>query len=228
MPPRESTNAPVACPVCRAPDPPFFMSVGSQDYWRCDCCEARFLDPSQRMSAGDERAHYLTHENDVDDPGYRRFLLKLSKPLLERLAPNRSGLDFGCGPGPALAVILREAGHEMAVYDPFFTPDAAVLDRRYDFITCTEVLEHLHHPADVLERIDTLLRPGGWFGVMTSFQTNDGRFANWRYRREPTHVVFYREATLRFIADERGWSCEIPTKDVALMCKPTALSEELG
>jgi len=64
-----------------------------------------------------------------------------------------------------------------------------------------------------------LVRPGGWLAVMTCFQTDDARFADWHYRRDPTHVVFYRDVTLRHIAQRRGFDCEIPVKDVALMRK---------
>jgi len=31
--------------------------------------------------------------------------------------------------------------------------------------------------------------------------------------------VFYREATFRTIAQQRGWTCQIPVKDVVLMNK---------
>jgi cyclopropane fatty-acyl-phospholipid synthase-like methyltransferase len=196
------------------------MTIDAQVYWRCGACEATFLEPGQRMSVADERAHYLTHENDPGDPGYRRFLAKLADPLLVRLEPESSGLDFGCGPGSALAAMLRQAGHRVALYDPAFEPDPAVLERRYDFITCTEVVEHLHQPADVLDRLDALLLPGGWLGIMTCFQTDDTRFAGWTYRREPTHVVFYRQATLARIAEIHGWRPDFPVKDVALMRKP--------
>ena len=194
--------------------------MDGQDYWRCQPCEATFLDPGQRLDLVTERAHYRTHENAIDDPGYRRFLAKLAVPLLERLPTNASGLDFGCGPGPALATMMREAGHRMALYDPCFAPDETVLSTRYDFVTCTEVLEHLHEPAEVFDRLGALSRPGGWLGLMTCFQTDDTRFARWRYRREPTHVVFYRQATLAKIAEARGWRAEFPTKDVAMMRMP--------
>ena len=63
----------------------------------------------------------------MNDAGYRRFLSKLADPLMARLAPGARGLDYGCGPGPALAAMLREAGHEVALYDPFFAPDPAPL-----------------------------------------------------------------------------------------------------
>jgi SAM-dependent methyltransferase len=213
---------PTVCPVCRAPAPRPFLNVDGRDYWRCGNCEVLFLDPGQHPRPGDEYEHYLTHQNDPDDPRYRRFLAKLVHQLLERLEPGLLGLDYGCGPGSALAAMLREAGHEVALYDPFFHPDPSPLGRTYDFITCTEVAEHFHHPADEFDRLEGLLRPGGWLAVMTCFQTDDARFAGWHYRRDPTHVVFYRETTLRTIAAQRGWACEIPTKDVALMRKPAA------
>lgn len=211
---------PTACPVCRAPALDDFLNVDRRDYWCCKACQARFLDPAQRLSREAEHAHYLLHENDPDDPRYRRFLAKLADPLLARLMPASFGLDYGCGPGPALAAMLGEAGHEVALYDPFFHPDPAPLAGTFDFITCTEVAEHFHRPADEFDRFDRLLRPGGWLAVMTCFQTDDARFANWHYRKDPTHVVFYRETTFRTIAAQRGWACEIVVKDVALMQKP--------
>ena len=211
----------VPCPVCRAPSSEAFLSIDGRDYWRCETCEARFLDPAQRPTPEEERATYLLHENHPDDPGYRKFLSKLAGPLLQKLGDSDRGLDYGCGPGPALAAIMREAGHDMALYDPFFQTDRKPLSQTYDFITCTETAEHFHHPADEFDRFDAMLRPGGWLGVMTCFQTDDARFADWHYRKDPTHVVFYRDATFRTIAGQRGWTCEIPAKDIALMRKPT-------
>ncbi|KAA2241177.1 class I SAM-dependent methyltransferase [Salinarimonas soli] len=209
-----------ACPVCTAPAARGFLHVAARDYWRCERCLATFLDPAQRPPPGAERDHYLTHRNDPDDEGYRAFLSRLAAPLLERLEPGRDGLDYGCGPGPALAAMLSEAGHRMSLFDPFFAPDEAVLGRTYDFVTCTEVAEHFHDPAAEFERLARLLHPGGWLAVMTCFQTDDERFARWRYRADPTHVVFYREATLRLVAERFGLTCEVPVKDVALMRKP--------
>ncbi|ENO83916.1 class I SAM-dependent methyltransferase [Thauera linaloolentis] len=196
------------------------MHVEGRDYLRCVVCEATFLLPAQRPAAGAERAEYELHRNHPADPGYRRFLGRLAAPLLARLAPVSTGLDYGCGPGPALAPMLRAAGHAVALYDPFFMPDAAALARTYDFVTCTEVAEHFHDPAREFARLDGLLRPGGWLAVMTCFQTDDARFARWHYRRDPTHVVFYREATFRHLAGHFGWRCEVPCKDVALLNKP--------
>jgi len=208
------------CPVCADLRVKPFLTVEDRDYLRCLACEARFLSPGQRLSPEDEYAHYLHHENNPDDPRYRRFLSRLADPLLERLAPASAGLDYGCGPGPALATMLREAGHTVALHDPFFAPDPASLRTTYDFVTCTEVAEHFHDPRTEFSRLRTVLRPGGWLAVMTCFQTDDARFAAWHYRKDPTHVVFYREATFHHLARAWGWSCEVPAKDVALMRRP--------
>ncbi|MBW6507565.1 MAG: class I SAM-dependent methyltransferase [Rhodobacteraceae bacterium] len=208
------------CPVCDASRPEPFIVADGRDYWRCASCEARFLAPAQRPSRDEEYAHYLHHENDPGDPRYRRFLSKLAEPLLARLAPRSRGLDYGCGPGPALAAMLREAGHEVALYDPFFAPDPSPLAETYDFVTCTEVAEHFHHPSAEFARLCALVRPGGWLAVMTCFQTDDARFADWHYRKDPTHVVFYREQTFRHLARSWGWRCEVPAKDVVLMQRP--------
>jgi len=194
--------------------------VGERAYWRCGLCQARFLDPGARPSRKEEYARYCAHENHPEDPGYRGFLWKLAEPLLARLPAGAQGLDYGCGPGPALAAMLREAGHAIALYDPFFQPDPAPLAATYDFVTCTETAEHFHDPGDEFDRLMHLVRPGGWLAVQTCFQRDDSRFRDWHYRRDPTHVVFYREATLAYLARVRGWSCLFPVKDVALMQRP--------
>jgi len=207
------------CPVCLHGAPGFFREVGGKTYLRCATCEATIMAPQSRLTAGEERQIYELHENNPEDAGYRRFLARLSKPLTAKLQPGAKGLDFGCGPGPALAGMLEESGFTMALYDPFFQPDTTALSDTYDFITCTEVMEHLHQPSDVFDRLDRLLRPGGWLGIMTCFQTDDERFDNWHYRRDPTHVVFYRQATFDWLARQRAWELEIPAKDVVLLRK---------
>jgi SAM-dependent methyltransferase len=223
MLPYSITNPQVAwraCPVCEFSHARRFAEIDSLIYWACPDCDSRFLDPAMRPARDVESAHYGLHRNDADDARYRNFLSRAVTPLLAVLPSGSAGLDFGCGPGPALAAMLTEAGHHMRLYDPMFTPDESALQRTYDFITCTEVIEHFHYPAAEFARLNRLLRPGGLLCIMTCFQTDDARFADWWYRKDPTHVVFYRESTLRFIAARYGWRCSFPIKDVAIFEKP--------
>ncbi len=213
-------DTPLNCSVCSAPETHPFININGREYRRCTHCMATILNPAQWLSPEMEYAQYIEHENSPTDGGYRKFLSKLTTPLLKKLAPGQTGLDYGCGPGPVLAQMLSETGHNVSLFDPFFSPDQNVLDKNYDFIACTETIEHFHRPAEEFTRLDQMLRPGGWLAIMTCFQTDDSRFSSWHYRRDPTHVVFYRETTLRHIAKIYGWFCEIPVKDVALMQKP--------
>lgn len=208
------------CVVCELSTCVSFLTVGERDYWRCPACLATFLDPSQLPSAEIELAQYKLHRNDPNDAGYRVFLDRVAQPLLTRLSAGSRGLDFGCGPGPVLAAMLRDAGHNVALFDPFFYPDRDVLNDTYDFITCTEVAEHFHRPAHAFNQLDGMLKPGGWLAVMTTLQVDDAGFANWYYRRDPTHVVFYRQVTLQTIARRFGLDYVYAGQNASLMFKP--------
>lgn len=220
--PEPGADAPLPCPpcpVCHAPGTVHFAHEGGRHYLQCPACLATFMHPAHRLDAPGEHAYYQTHQNAVDDPGYRRYLSHLATPLLPRLTPGSHGLDYGCGPGPALASMLGEAGHTMTLYDPLFHNDASVLESCYDFITCSEVAEHFHDPAAEFRHLNALLKPGGLLAVMTSFLADDARFAQWHYRRDPTHVVFYKPATFEHIARQHRWRCEIPVANVVFMHK---------
>ncbi len=188
-------------------------------YWRCKHCSATFLDSAQLPAKADERREYSLHQNDPTDSGYRQFLNRLVLPLKEHLGNNLVGLDYGCGPGSAMPLLFSDSGHEIILYDPIFYPDRSKLGRKYDFIVCTEVVEHFHNPFEEFQQLDSLLVPGGWLGLLTCFQTDDQQFEQWHYRRDPTHVVFYRRETFDIISHRFHWEHTIPEKDVVIIRK---------
>ncbi len=115
--------------------------------------------------------------------------------------------------------MFEEIGHSMAIYDQFYARDSSVLERSYDFITATEVLEHLHHPRRELDRLWGLLKPGGSLGVMTKLVRDPEAFAGWHYKNDPTHVCFFSRSTFEWLAAE--WRAELTfvDKDVMLFYK---------
>ncbi|HDS85639.1 MAG TPA: methyltransferase domain-containing protein [Phycisphaerales bacterium] len=218
-------DAITACRVCLCGTANPFARVDNRDYWSCPTCTSIFLDDTQLPDRQTEYQQYLLHNNDPKDPGYQAFLNKLAEPLLKKLEPGMKGLDFGCGAGPALGLMLADMGYEMNFYDPFFfQPDTSVLHKTYDFIVCSEVAEHFHQPSHEFARLDAMLNPNGWLGIMTCFQTDDLKFANWHYRRDLTHVVFYREETFRYLAWQFGWDCQIPAKNIVLLQKSGSIA----
>ena len=158
----------------------------------------------------------------MEDPRYLAFLDRLADPLAARLAPGARGLDYGSGPAPGMATLFERRGFHMRSWDPLFECDRSALDGAYDFLTCSEVLEHIPHPNDALDRMARLLPRGGWLGIMTQFRRDDADFARWWYRRDPTHVCFYSERTMRWIGERRGWPVEVPAPNVTLFLLPSA------
>ncbi|QJQ96140.1 MULTISPECIES: class I SAM-dependent methyltransferase [Halomonadaceae] len=207
------------CPLCTSCTTALYHRDARRDYHRCGRCELVFVPAAYRIGPEQERAVYDQHQNSPDDPGYRRFLSRLFDPLLERLAPGAEGLDFGAGPGPTLSVMFEEAGHSMAIYDPFFAPDGSVLERRYDFVTATEVVEHMFEPGREFARLAALLRPGGWLGIMTKRAGTPEAFAHWHYILDPTHVSFFSEASFAWLAEHLDMRVTFPAADVAILHK---------
>ncbi|MEE4638625.1 MAG: class I SAM-dependent methyltransferase [Wenzhouxiangella sp.] len=197
------------CPVCEHAGAELFVTVDERHYLRCTRCLATFLDPAQRPGRARERQEYDRHRNNIDDPAYRRFLAPALEAVQRNVKAGGSVLDYGCGPGPALGQMLIENGYSVSLYDPIYRPDQAPLHVRYDAITCTEVAEHFHDPAREFRRLNALLGRGGWLIIMTRFQTDDARFARWHYRRDPTHVVFYRAETFMHLARLHTWRVNV-------------------
>lgn len=204
------------CPLCDALVSDATLHADSGSYHHCDNCDLIFLAALQRLDRAAEHAYYLTHENNVNDLRYRRFLSQLAEPLMERLQPGAHGLDYGAGPGPALAAMFNEAGFPVEIYDPKFAPDASVLRRHYDFISCTEVVEHMHSPGKEFAQFARLLKKGGWLGVMTELRPPVEKFTGWYYHRDPTHVCFYSERTIEWITQHFGWTLELINARVIL------------
>jgi SAM-dependent methyltransferase len=175
--------------------------------------------PHEFLSPEEENSVYNLHENSADDPRYRRFLRRLFVPLSQRLAPNSFGLDFGSGPGPTLSLMFEEAGHSMEIYDPLYAPEIKLLQQQYDFISASEVVEHLHRPREELERLWSCLKPNGWLGIMTKRVIDQKAFARWHYKSDPTHVCFFSIETFRWLEDHWRATLTIKEKDVVLFTK---------
>ena len=207
-----------SCPLCGSAEA---TAEGSEQrrFWRCRECNLVFLDPNLLPTPEAELAHYLTHENDPADHRYRDFLSRVADPLLEVVREGATGLDYGAGPGPTLSRMLSERGRPTADFDPFFANDSELLDRQYDFVACTETVEHFHRPRAEFERLDGLVRPGGTLAVMTELLREGVAVADWWYARDPTHVSLFSKATLEWIAGRFHYDLDLPRQNVAMFRK---------
>lgn len=215
-----SPPAVLQCPLCDAGNPASpYVCDKRRCYYRCLRCDLIWVDPADYLSRAGEKAEYDLHENSPQDPAYRRFLSRLAMPLMECLPQRASGLDFGCGPGPALALMLREQGYKMALYDLFYFDNKALLEERYDFITATEVFEHLHKPQQVIAQLWGSLETGGILGIMTKLAGDQAAFEKWHYKNDPTHVCFYSRETFGWLAKWLEAELEFVGPDVIFLRK---------
>lgn len=207
------------CPLCLNKNIEHYHRDKQRDYWQCGLCDLVFVNPEQFISTQQEKSIYDQHQNNPDDIGYRKFLNKLLIPLVNQLSKEAKGLDFGSGPGPTVSVMLAELGYGVENYDIFYANNPELLKRKYDFITCTEVIEHLHNPHQVLTMLTGLLKIGGYLGIMTKRVIDKTSFATWHYKNDPTHVCFYSDKTFEYIAQYWGYELEKVNSDTIILSK---------
>ena len=171
------------------------------------------------LTPDEEKKRYDLHQNDPDDEGYKKFLSRLAVPLHERLEAKSHGLDFGSGPGPTLSKMLKDRGHSVDIYDYFYAPDKMVLRKKFDFITATEVFEHLRNPLENIELIWQLLKLGGILGVMTKLVLDREAFSTWHYITDRTHICFFSEKTFVWLSIKLKARIEFIGSDVIILYK---------
>ena len=207
------------CPLCDSFEVDLLHEDKRRSYLRCNSCQLIFVPDEQLLNQDEEKAQYDLHNNDPGDEGYRRFLGRALDPILERIKTPAKGLDVGSGPGPTLNLMANEAGYKMAIYDPYYAPDEGVFDERYDFITLTEVIEHVASPKPLLHKILSCLRTEGILLIMTKRWRAVQQFASWHYKNDPTHIRFYHEQTFVFIENNYSLELEVIGPDVIIFKK---------
>ena len=191
------------CPLCDRADARPFDEGEGRTYLHCPACRLMFVPEKFWPSPAEERRRYDQHQNAPDDAGYLSHLETLASPLAGRLPPGARGLDFGCGPEPVLCRIMEERGFATRPYDPFYFPEPP--SGPFDFIASTETFEHFRHPRKEIGHLRAMLRTGGLLGVMTMFWSENAFRSNWHYRRDFTHLCFYRRETMDWICRAFGF-----------------------
>ena len=208
----------VDCPLCSG-DTAFFHQDAVRQYNRCLTCKLVFVPLTFHVSPEREKEEYDLHENNCEDEGYLKFLSRFSDPFVKTLKSQQCGLDFGCGPGPALAGLIEQHGHSVALYDPLYHRDRTVFDKKYNFITTTEVVEHFRDPVREFTQLFDMLLPCGSLGIMTKMVKDDSAFSTWHYIRDLTHIAFYSKDTFVYIANQFGSSVHFEADDVIFLQK---------
>ncbi len=190
------------CIICNTQTVSFEDIELKKRFYHCASCESIFLDKKFYVSLNDEKNQYNHHNNSLENDGY----VKMFDDFLDFTLNNiyvKSALDFGSGPTPVLAELLKRRGLHVEYFDKFYQPKEIYKDKKYDLITSTEVFEHLENPKKILNLLSSHLNPNGVMSLMTLFHSNNqDSFLKWWYRRDPTHITFFTPKTIEIMAKE--------------------------
>ncbi|BAS67835.1 MAG: class I SAM-dependent methyltransferase [Gammaproteobacteria bacterium] len=207
------------CPLCYSQDLSSYYEDKDAKYLQCFECELVFVPAQYHLHEVDEKLRYDAHQNNPDDEHYRVFLSQVFDPVITHIKQGAKGLDFGCGPGPTLSVMFEEQGYQVDLVDKFYAINTKVFEKKYDFITATEVVEHLKAPRFELDRLFTMLKKGGVLALMTQQVTKKVVFSDWYYKNDLTHICFFTEKSMRYLAQQWGSKIEFYRDNVVLFIK---------
>lgn len=195
------------CKICDNETDIFDDPQLHKSYFACSKCLCIGLNPSHYLSLEKEQGQYSHHQNSLENQGYVQMFEDFLDYFWNDLPFNQNSLDFGSGPTPVLAELLSRRNVNVDCYDKFYQPLKCFENKAYDFITSTEVFEHLDDPISTLTLLGQHLRPKGLLAIMTLFHQNDqAHFLTWWYRRDPTHIIFYTPKTLEVLAEKCGFT----------------------
>ncbi len=139
--------------------------------------------------------------------------------LLELVEPGDRVLDFGCGvgthtimflqsgcvvdlldvTGPVYALAQQRIQNRGLQAHAYLEHDAILVEVAYDYIVCTDVLEHLLHPFQAVLRLIRALKPGGILHVLMSEKHVEtwGHIGaaqdDWKINRGPAYLETHLE-----------------------------------
>ncbi|MCW8894966.1 class I SAM-dependent methyltransferase [Sulfurimonas sp.] len=192
------------CKICQSDTDVISDKKTQKIYHTCLTCEYIFLDEKFYIDETHEKKHYDKHHNNFESLGYVQMFDNLIDEFIE---PNKNSintaLDFGCGEGEVLPILLENRNISCDRYDLFYFPKKIYEDKEYDLITSTEVVEHLANPLEMLKKLLSHVKRNGYLLLMSAFHpSDDEKFLKWWYIRDITHIGFFNMSTFKYLAKE--------------------------
>lgn len=216
------------CPICNESKNKRLGKKNSFEIIKCKNCLTIYSKKTEASIKYFDYSNYYSEENlTVPD-----FISELYRKIIREFESHRVNdrfLDIGCGAG-ILLDIARELDWNVTGVE-VSKPAAEYLRKRglniiegtleeanfpddyFDVITCTEVIEHVTNPKEVLKEIARILNPKGILWMTTPHSSGlAGKLlgSKWSVVAPPEHLNLFSIKSLRMCLEEAGFkNCRI-------------------
>ena len=165
-----------------------------------------------------------------------RAIINAGMRHLPKAKSGKRLLDLGCGNG-AFLLRARSAGWDVIGVDVDEKAVTAACSQnidvrlggvesldlsieQFDVITLSHVIEHVHHPVEVLQACFRLLKPDGFLWIETPNIESEGHRLfgeRWRGLEPPRHLVLFTLESMRGALNTAGFS-EVKVQPYRPLC----------
>ena len=230
-------------------------NLGEFDVLFCARCKLGFTDPFPT----EETTGFLYDAKDSSDfDVIQHSVIDTVKDFLsvrqvKSLAPHshlRAVLDYATGNGrfalsaakafPSVrvdAVDYQDAPPQLletqrnARLRYYSLADFATQDQQYDLIILRHVLEHTHHPVDLVRDLAARLAPGGVIYIeVPNLDSGCAKVfgKNWKGYYVPRHIFHYTASSLAEIVERAGLQADIGRNEMPLMGNTISILTGVG
>jgi len=220
-----------ACGVCGSSAYIESFSVNQKRFVQCmECHTTRLYDRIQESQLGYLYDNYYSDDNLSEQQLNEQLAnptFAFRRQRLERFVPNehRSLFEIGCGDGNFLATLkargwqvdgleysaniaaLVKARHKIAIQAGNLL-EMPLAPASFNTIAAYHVFEHLYHPIQWLQKVRTLLKPGGILHLqLPNFGGLDAHLTQgaWEGLAFPQHVYLYSPSMLNQLLIGEGF-----------------------
>ncbi len=232
------------CPVCNSDSILDSCQSGKNRVMRCQSCSSEFLkNYKQNRDHIYSRSYYDPWNLEEDDTATARMKHLNFQNLIDRLEKRCEGvngkkfLDIGCATGYMLDV-AREKGCEVYGVELSTWACTQAVKRHknvfnksleecsfarnfFDFISMTDVLEHIDSPHIFFEELNRIIKRGGYVLITTPDNLSWSRRCmgrKWFHFNKDDHIIFYNRKALSYISGLHGFQVLEEKSNRKVMC----------
>lgn len=202
------------CTFCKAQE---FTSIYKTNHWKVLRCKRCSLVRTSIHKTITYQEYYRDEQYHEEETLFRNIFQKRYDTMSSYFKSPGRVLDIGASTGTMLDIfksfgwktygvepsesykIAQNKGH-FIYHSPF--EEAKLQKNFYDLVIINHTLEHVASPPEVLEKIQKVLKPGGYVYIdVPNFDSISRRIAgqNWKYLLVSEHIHHFEPQTLKML-----------------------------